>query len=302
MRISIALGLLVFSVSGSTRLWAVSHNITTIDVPGSNVFQTQATGINDEGEIVGFFYQASTGLTTHAFILRHGIFSMYFLSEGGTEFDGLNNRGDMVGLNTIIGTLFHNGQIISTISVPGAQQTFPRGINNSGQIVGTVDIPSGGLESFRLRGGNYSIFNVGGGANGINDAGDIVGTHGADGYFLRNGISSTIDFPGAPGTVLEGINDRGVIVGFYFDASRAGVTHGLILDRHGLSNFDVPGSTSTEISGINNRGDFVGNYVDSAGNVHGFLATPVKRETEGDGAAQSPAVSSSALAAVKTVQ
>ena len=127
MRISIALGLLVFSVFGSTRLWAVSHNITTIDVPGPNVFQTYATGINDEGEIVGFFYQASTDLRTHAFILRHGIFSMYFLSEGGTEFDGLNNRGDMVGLNTFnaIGTLFHNGQIISTISVPGAQQTFP---------------------------------------------------------------------------------------------------------------------------------------------------------------------------------
>jgi hypothetical protein len=272
MKPSVALTLLVVGFLGCCQvIHGAPYTFTTIDAPYQGVFQTYANGINDGGEIVGLFYEASTGLNGHAFLLQNGSFSAYFLSPSGTEFDGINNQGAVVGLSAG-GILFQNGQV-STISVPGAEQTSPRGINNSGQIVGTADVSSG-LESFLLSGGNYSVFNVGGSADGINDVGQIVGTQSTHGYLLSNGISSLIDFPGASGTSLDGINDQGTIVGFYFPAGTQ-MTQGLILNQQGFQTFGFPGSIATELLGINDQDDIVGNYTDTNGVVHGFLAVPM---------------------------
>jgi probable HAF family extracellular repeat protein len=68
---------------------------TTIDVPGAT--ETVARGINETGQIVGWFIDAMDGHT-------HG-----FLKDGTT---------------------------FTTIDVPGATQTIASGINEAGQIVG----------------------------------------------------------------------------------------------------------------------------------------------------------------------
>jgi uncharacterized membrane protein len=80
----------------------VGGSFTTIDVPGAS--STHAAGINDSGQIVGYFVDA-TG--THGF----------FLDVGGS---------------------------LTTIDVPGASDTFALGINNSGQIVGSFDSSDAG--------------------------------------------------------------------------------------------------------------------------------------------------------------
>jgi probable HAF family extracellular repeat protein len=76
-------------------LGAFALTFTTVDVPGA--LHTQARGINERGQIVGFYSDAATGL-------RHG-----FLWEEGE---------------------------LTTIDVPGARATEASGINNRGQIVG----------------------------------------------------------------------------------------------------------------------------------------------------------------------
>jgi uncharacterized membrane protein len=274
MKASVKLTALVMGFLGFNQvIHAGAYTFTTIDAPYQGVAQTIASGINDNGEIAGWYFKTSTGLTAHGFLLNNGSYSTYDFTASYTDFQGINNQGQVVGTSGIAGFLFSNGQF-STISVPGSIQTFAHGINNFGQIVGVADVPNG-LESFLLAGGNYSIFNVGGGANGINDAGQIVGTNGGHGYLLSNGISSLIDFPGASCTYLGGINDLGTIVGSYSPSCNAGVSHGLIGDQQGLSTFDVPGSLFTGLTGINSEGDIVGNYIDSNNRFHGFLAVPI---------------------------
>jgi uncharacterized membrane protein len=90
-------GIVVFG--GVQTAWAdVVYSFTTIDVPGAT--STSAIGINDSGQIVGGFYDA-TG--------NHG----FFLDVGGS---------------------------FTTFDVPSASsETIADGINNSGQIVGDFD-------------------------------------------------------------------------------------------------------------------------------------------------------------------
>src|SRR6266849_2813039 len=161
MKPSVALVLVMGFLSFSQVIHAGAYTFTTIDAPYQGVFQTSANGINDSDEISGIYYKSSTGLTAHAFLLNNGNFSTYDFTASGTDFNGINNQGQVVGTSGIAGFLFSNGQF-STIFVPGSTQTSAQGINNSGQIVGTANIPGpSGIESFLLSGGNYSIFNVG---------------------------------------------------------------------------------------------------------------------------------------------
>jgi probable HAF family extracellular repeat protein len=78
-------------------------SFTTIDVPGSNS-HTIASGINDSGQIVGYFFD--TRGVEHGFVDTSGSFT--------------------------------------TIDVPGAQSTTAYGINDSGQIVGSFSNGPGG--------------------------------------------------------------------------------------------------------------------------------------------------------------
>jgi probable HAF family extracellular repeat protein len=67
-----------------------------------------------------------------------------------------------------------------------------------------------------------------------------------------------IDVPGATTTLASGINDRGHIVGSFFDAN--GMPHGFLNNHGTFTTIDFPGATRTSLSGINNHGDIVGDY------------------------------------------
>jgi probable HAF family extracellular repeat protein len=78
----------------------------------------------------------------------------------------------------------------------------------------------------------------------------------------------TIDPPGSITTDALSINDRGQIVGFYYD----GKTYHGFLDSGGrYTTIDPPGSTYTTAESINASGQIVGYYQDSSGHQHGFL-------------------------------
>jgi probable HAF family extracellular repeat protein len=88
-----------------------------------------------------------------------------------------------------------------------------------------------------------------------------------------DGSYTTLDVPGAD-TEADGINDAGQIVGQYGD--EFGDYHGFLLHVDGsyYTTFDVPGASLTLPYGINASGQIVGSYQGADGTYHGFIATP----------------------------
>jgi uncharacterized membrane protein len=83
------------------------------------------------------------------------------------------------------------------------------------------------------------------------------------------GQYTTIDVPGATTTLAVGVNDLGVVSGFYADGN--GNDHGF-LDRDGtFTTINVPGAAGTVLTVVNDLGVAVGYYIDSSGAAHGLV-------------------------------
>jgi uncharacterized membrane protein len=78
---------------------------------------------------------------------------------------------------------------------------------------------------------------------------------------LRNIKFVTYRVTGALQTWLTGVNDSGVIVGWYAD--QLGNTHGFTLTNKRRTIIDDPNGTNTQLFGINASGAIVGSYVTS---------------------------------------
>jgi uncharacterized membrane protein len=86
---------------------------------------------------------------------------------------------------------------------------------------------------------------------------------------------TTIDFPGASSTTLEGIGPGGQIVGLYTDTQ--GHQHGFVLAGDKFTSIDYPGAVATDARGISPGGDIVGAFSNAPGgpvNLHGYLLSP----------------------------
>jgi hypothetical protein len=88
----------------------------------------------------------------------------------------------------------------------------------------------------------------------------------------------SIDVPGASSTVAHGINNSGVIVGFYTTGAANCVFgstlctfHGFKLANKKFTHINIPGATNTQVLGVNDPGDVVGVYITRDGHLHGFL-------------------------------
>jgi probable HAF family extracellular repeat protein len=123
------------------------YTYTPIDVPGA--ISTQTFGINDRGQIVGFFQYIP--FRSHGFLTEDGTtFTIIDVpSAAGTEALGINNRGQIVGYfwdaTGVHGFLTSDGVTFTIIDVPGATGTEAHGINNRGQIVGGSGMPWEGI-------------------------------------------------------------------------------------------------------------------------------------------------------------
>ena len=85
---------------------------------------------------------------------------------------------------------------------------------------------------------------------------------------------TTVTFPGAVLTIVNGVNRAGEIVGFYREAASTHA-HGFVGRNGNLTAIDYPGAESTAANGISPSGDIVGQYTlaDTPNVVHGFRLT-----------------------------
>lgn len=175
------------TASAGSFLRQPDGDITLIDVPGATV--TAAHGINNRGQIAGFYVDA--GGTLHGFLRSRGSFR--------------------------------------TIDVPGTTRSGALDINDRGEIVGGYADTQGRTHGYRLRKGVFTTIDPPGAVDvpgnpgfaatapfGINNRGQVVGQYadarGLHAYLLDDGVYRTIDPPAGPGTTATDINDRGQIV------------------------------------------------------------------------------------------
>jgi hypothetical protein len=223
------------------------ENYNFENFPGSQ--QTQVTAINDFGNTAGFYTNAAEA--NFGFVDQDGTFTTVTdpkttSKPSFNQLLGRNDNGDAVGFYNDAKGNSHayeynvNTKKFTAITPPNAVSASATGINDQGDIVGTLTTAKGVMEGFLLKGFTYTDFEI-------------------------NGSTQTMAL---------GVNDLLQIVGSYVDSSNN--THGFVQNNAGVvTTVDDPnGIGTTIVNGINNGGSLVGFYTDSAGYTDGFLAVP----------------------------
>ncbi len=187
-------------------------------------------------------------------------------------------------LNSLVPPSIASAQEFDTVEFPEAITTvLTGGPNLEGTSVGTYTDTGGFTHGFKLtEGGKFTSFDPPGSGfttpNFINLEGVIVGGYldaggTSRGFILKGGEYTTVNFPGAAGTILTGINPLGEISGESCDAALCNTTtHSFILSRTGVfTSFDPPGAISSSANTVSITGEVVVVFTDGAGNVHGYV-------------------------------
>lgn len=281
---TIALGLFVFltTIAWTQEPARQRGTFVTIDMPDASTSNppgsfalkgTTVDGLNNAGQVIGYYNAASTGVT-HGFLReRHGKIVLIDDPDAGTY------------INTSLATL---------------AGTTPYGISNAGVIAGVyVDANGTGNGFLEGRSGTFDNFHAPGAntnyqletqAFAINRKEAVAGVYSdvnnlAHGFVREpDGTITGFEAPDAAtsgffeGTWAVAINDSGEITGWYHDASL--VAHTFFRAKDGtITDFEVPGAAAipylgTYASSIDDEGTVIGFYYDAKYGIHNFLRKP----------------------------
>lgn len=225
-----------------------NYSFRTVTFGDPNVSFTQLLGINNNNVIAGYHnFQQNQGFTL---VLPNAFQTENFPNSMMTQVVGINNNLTTAGFYVDFSGKTHgffrtSSGSFTTVDYPGAPSS-----TSFNQLLSQND--------YYEAAGYYS-------ASIANTTPDIPYI-----YDEVGGVFHVLTIPGAVGGAqATGINNSGVVVGFFIDAN--GVNHGYILNRGIFMPLDFPGSTFTQALGLNNRGQVVGTYQDAAGQSHGFV-------------------------------
>jgi hypothetical protein len=231
-------------------------NFVDLNFPGS--VQTQVTGLNNSGRVVGFGSDTNIGVgldNNFGFFARPLANSFTKLTDPVSagappvvQLLGVNDHNTAAGFFNDAGGNAHGFTVdlgnlaVMPVAVPDAVSLAATGISNGGKISGFFS----------------------------NAAGNTLGfVENTDGTGLV-----TFEAPGSVNTQFLGVNNEGKAVGFFNDA--ADLSHGIVFDTitDTLTIVDDPNAQGgTVINGINDKNELVGFFVDGDGNTHGLLVT-----------------------------
>jgi len=316
-------------------LWK-DGEIINLGTLGGNV--SSANALNDRGQVVGgalnaildpysatfsqftpfrevypfFFFQVAT--QAHAFLWDEG--RMRDLGTlGGPDSIAwfINDSGQVAGQSTInsipnVGTgiptinpfFWDHGKMVDVGNL-GGTFSFVSGLNNRGQMTGTMSLPDGvHFHPFLWQHGVLTDLGTLGGDNGnantLNDSGEVVGfANGPDqavfAFRWKQGVMTnlgTVD--GDICSAAHSINSEGQVVGesspSCFDPNLP-TTHGFLWENGGPAvdlNTLIPSSAQIVLAGgvsINDRGEIATNGTLPNGDTHAVLLIPCDENHQG---------------------
>jgi probable HAF family extracellular repeat protein len=177
---------------------------------------------------------------------------------------GINYSGEIVGTTSNRQGFIYDDGNYTYLNASGATEVDFDSINNNGQVLGHYYYNYYTVDNFIYTNGSYQSFMVDGVPTGINDSGEIVGYSGTTGGFVIGAPSPTDRIFSEP----TGVNDRGQIIGNCYDLCGSGA----FLYTNGLYTLlKFPGSTLTQATGINDEWEVVGLAQFANGDTGGYL-------------------------------
>jgi uncharacterized membrane protein len=213
---------------------------------------TALYGINGREEMVGIRFDFTAPPFGHGFSFFQGKFSgIYFPGSDITLPYAVNDSGEIVGSYELGPPNFTSRGFIKSEGVykaldfPGAAYSYPTGVSNTGAIVGIAVLnPTRNpcCSGYLYKDGVFSRIDFPGAgttatyAYGVNRQETITGWYSdanfnAHGFVKTAGQFTTVDYPGSTSTLIQALNDRGYLVGYYSGgdcAAQAGNTCGFI--------------------------------------------------------------------------
>jgi probable HAF family extracellular repeat protein len=255
-------------------------------------------------ETFGFFF-FPVATEAHAFLWQDGAMQDLGTLGGPDSYAWfVNERGQVAGQSTINSIpspttgippvdpfFWEDGKMVDAGNL-GGTFSFVSGLNNRGQMTGTMTLP--GDSTFHPflwdRGVLTDVGTLGGddgNAEAINDTGEVVGFAGNQGnqaalaFLWKRGVMinlGTVD--GDQCSAAHGLNATGQVVGESAVDCTFSTVHAFLWENGGpmidLNTLIPPGSGMqlTVASSINDRGEIDGDGVLPNGDTHGFLLIP----------------------------
>jgi len=256
--------------------------------------ETDTYGLNNKGVIVGDYVDSAGiqhGMILNGTKLTKADRSDCLNSPGSTTiaFYGINSAGVAAGWCTNsssvqIGFTYSAGKF-HDIKIAGSTGVEAIGINDKGAIVGSYFDSAGTQHGYLLVGKKLTKLDPPGVTSlatawSINNKGviSVYGANSSGGYssFTTADNGKTYKAFHAPkegslGTAIHKINNKGDIVGTYFDSSNT--SHGILFHGGKFFSFDDPTAANTRGDGLNDTLVIVGRYGSGVFGGTGFEAT-----------------------------
>ncbi len=264
------------------------YTYTTFNFPGAR--STQPFAINDEGDVVGYYFANTPVDLPFGFLLQAGVYTAIdYPGAAETKLVGINDYGVIIGqfcsgtcpTLRFTNSFAYDHGTFTEISFPGAISTYVTGINNRGVICGYYSITGEPVGNFLYNDGTYAPLTFRHSdallVNGINDGGDLVVDSSVSGYELSESGITPIAAPGATATSVAGLNDSGQVAGYYVNPPGTAPAGQAFVFANGIFQPLYSSTVVTFANGVNNLGVVVGSYEvgrEFELETAGFLATP----------------------------
>lgn len=244
---------------------------------------SEMTGLNDAGQVVGSVWKDGEDNSGRAVLYDNdSLQDIGTLEEGYTNAYKINNAGQIIGTSTLANGqdrafIYENGTMtdLGTLG-DNSNMSNARGINASGQVVGVAESPTEREvpRGYLWQDGTMTDLGIDI-ANGINDAGQVVGSKDSYAVLWENGeVTDLHTLEEFRRSSANSVNNNGQVIGTVFANAQGNnePRFGFLWQDGEMTKLEIPEEYSKAAAlDINDAGQVVG-YVEDESGEHRFAS------------------------------